>query len=166
MVSKNELIRFLRNSREEKGVMAALRGLLNDELRFRGWQHIARFGGIGVIQAETVAGLFALHPMEKIEQGYNFGDACRCLAKARRTDKESLDSPFDRRFRRLLSCNSKSELCAQLVDIVRGLKVLDVPINYECLFDDIAKWGDIVREQWAIHYWSERKETEDVSDGN
>lgn len=163
MVSKNEMMHFLRRSRDNRGVMASLRCLLKESQRFRGWQYIAHLGGIGCIQVETVAGLYALHPIEEDDKNYNFGDACRVLAAIRRTDKESTESPFDKRFRRLLSCGSKSELCAHLTDIVRGMKAADVPVNYEGLFDDIAKWGDIVRERWAIHYWSYRKEENDVS---
>jgi len=164
MVIKKEIMSFLHCSRENRGVMAALRCLLKTEQRFRGWQHIAALNGIGVIQVETVAGLYALHPLDKNDSNYNFGDACRVLAKTRKTDKESNESPFDRRFRRLLSCSSREELCAHLPDVVRGLKVAEVPINYSALFDDISRWGDLVREQWAIHYWSDRKEEDDVSD--
>lgn len=166
MISKNELMLFLHRSRENRGMMASLRCLLKDSQRFRGWQCIAHLGGIGCIAVETVAGLYALHPMEKEDESYNFGDACRGLAASRRTTKETTDSPFDKRFRRLLSCNSKAELCVHLSDVVRGMKAADVPINYESLFDDIAKWGDFVRERWAIHYWSDRKDDADVSDGN
>ena len=163
MVSKKEIMSFLYRIRENRGEMAALRCLLREEQRFRGWQHIAHLNGIGVIQVETIAGLYALHPLDKNESNYNFGDACRALAKTRKTDNESKDSPFDRRFRRLLSCASREELCVHLPDVVRGLKVAEVPINYGGLFDDITRWGDIVREQWAVHYWSDRKEDEDVS---
>lgn len=164
MVSKNEMMRFLRCSRDNRGLMASLRCLLKESQRFRGWQYIAHLDGIGCIQAETVAGLYALHPMEIDDENYNFGDACRVLAATRRTDKESPDSPFDKRFRRLLSCSSEHELCTHLPDVVRGLKSADVPVNYSGLFDDIAKWGDLVRERWAIHYWSYKKEESDVSD--
>lgn len=164
MVSKNEMMHFLRRSRDNRGVMASLRCLLNESQRFRGWQCIAQIDGIGCIQVETVAGLYALHPMEKEDENYNFGDACRILSATRRTEKDSADSPFDKRFRRLLSCNSKYELCKHLTSVVMGLKAADVPVNYVSLFDDIAKWGDFVRERWAIHYWSNRKEVDDVSD--
>lgn len=164
MVSKNEMMHFLRRSRDNRGVMASLRCLLKASQRFRGWQSIAHLDGIGCVQAEAVAGLYALHPKEREDKNYNFGDACRALAAARRTDKESAESPFDKRFRRLLSCSSKQELCIHLTDVVRGLKTADVPVNYEGLFDDITKWGDLVRERWAIHYWSHREEEGDVSD--
>ncbi len=138
--------------------MASLRCLLKASQRFRGWQYIAQFDGIGCIQVETVAGLYALHPNEKDDENYNFGDACRVLAETRRTDKERTDSPFDKRFRRLLSCSSRHELSAHLSDVVRGLKAAEVPVNYASLFDDITNWGDVVRERWAIHYWSHREE--------
>ena len=165
MVTKYETMSFLRRNREDRGVMAALRCLLKEEQRFRGWQCVAQFGGIGVIPAETVSGLYALHPLEKCDLNYNFGDACRLLSATRRTSTDSMDSPFDRRFRRLLSCSTRDELRVHLTDIVRGMKAAGVPINYESLFDDVSRWGDVTREKWAIHYWGDRKEDEEyVSD--
>lgn len=170
MVSKYELMSYLRRNKDDRGVMAALRCLLNDEQRFRGWQQIAAIDGIGVLPVETIAGLYAFHPLEKNEDAYTWGKACRALAETRRKDdgnkESSLDkNPFDRRFRRLLACGSQSELCVHLVDVIRGMKAKDIPVNYEKLYDDIVWWGDKVRERWAIHYWSNRKEgTENVSD--
>lgn len=161
MISKYQLLNFLRRNTEDRGVMAALRCLLITEQRFRGWQQIAALGAIGELPVETIAGLYALHPMEEIKDGYNFGDACRLLAACRNKGGDSLNSPFDRRFRRLLACSSKEELCAHLTDIVRGMKSEAIPINYERLYEDISWWGDAVRERWAIHYWSNRKESEE-----
>lgn len=170
MVGKYELMNYLRRNKDDRGVMAALRCLLIEDMRFRGWQQLAALGGIGVLPVETVAGLYAFHPAEKKDDSYNWGDACRALAETRRRGDENKESamdknPFDRRFRRLLACDSQIELCTHLVDVVRGMKAKDIPINYENLYDDIVWWGDKVRERWAIHYWSNRKEVvENVSD--
>lgn len=158
MINKNEMMSFLRRNKDNRGVMASLRCLLKTEQRFRGWQLIAPFGGIGEVAAETVSGLYAMHPMEQDDASYNLGDACRKLAEKRKKGGERDTSPFDRRFRRLLSCDTKEELCLHLVDVVRGLKNAEIPVNFETLYNDIIWWGNKVREKWAIHYWSERKE--------
>ncbi|MBQ9830116.1 MAG: type I-E CRISPR-associated protein Cse2/CasB [Akkermansia sp.] len=166
MNKSNNIMPYLRLLQDNRGAMAALRCLLKPEQCFRGWQHVAAIDGIGDVAIETVAGLYALHPHEKTDEEYNFGDACRRLAVNRKTMEISEESPFDRRFRRLLSCDTRSELRLHLADIVRGMKASEVPVNYESLYRDIKYWGSRVRERWAIHYWSNRtgKEVENVSD--
>lgn len=167
MENSKTIMQFLRCYKENRGAMASLRGLLISQQRFRGWQLIAGINGIGNTAIEAIAGLYALHPLEKTDETFNFGDACRLLAMDRKTKQVSEDSPFDRRFRRLLSCDTRDELRGHLTDIVRGLKSADIPVNYESLYYDILKWGNRVREKWAVHYWSEKKETdENVLDRN
>ena len=165
-MDKDKLMSFLRRQKENRGAMASLRCLLNDEQRFRGWQLIASINGIGNAAVETVAGLYAMHPEESSDADYNFGDACRALAMDRKTMEVNDESPFDRRFRRLLSCDTREELRSHLVDIVRGMKSANIVVNYAGLYQDMVWWGNKVRERWAIHYWSNRKvETvENVSD--
>lgn len=171
MKSKENIVGFLRRYRDNRGAMASLRYLLKPGAKMRGWQIIGKINGIGDRTVETIAGLYSFHPEEKIDSKYNFGDACRSLAISRKKDNDSNkdentvnQSPFDCRFRRLLSCDTREELCTQLPDIVRGLKTAEIPVNYESLYDDIKYWSEKVRERWAIHYWSDRKEEEDVFD--
>lgn len=169
MKNKQIVMEFLRRHRENRAAMVSLRYLLKSTHKWRGWQIIAKINGIGDCAIETIAGLYAFHPVEKVDKEYNFGDACRALSAARKKieNTQSEDkSPFDRRFRRLLVCDTREELCIHLFDVVRGLKAKAIPINYETLYEDIKFWSESVREKWAIHYWSEGKETEDVSDGN
>lgn len=166
MSTGNDIMGYLRQLKNDRGAMVALRSLLMPNQRFRGWQQIAAIDGIGKVAVETVAGLYALHPHEKVDGDYNFGDACRLLAEDRKTMEISEQSPFDHRFRRLLACDTKDELRAHLIDIVRGMKAADIPVNYEGLYRDIEWWGNKVCERWAIHYWNKRKqeEYENVSD--
>ena len=160
---------FLRRNRDNRAAMASLRYLLKPGLKMRGWQLIGKINGIGDCAIETIAGLYAFHPLEKTEGKYNFGDACRMLSLERKKkvdvkdDIDDIKSPFDRRFRRLLACDTREELCIHLVDVVRGLRDKDIPINFESLYSDIKYWGEKVREKWAFHYWSQRKEEENAS---
>ncbi|MBR3925681.1 MAG: type I-E CRISPR-associated protein Cse2/CasB [Akkermansia sp.] len=173
MNNKLNIMEFLRRYRDNRGAMAALRYLLKSGAKMRGWQIISKINGIGDCVIETIAGLYGLHPLEKTDNKYNFGDACRALSLLRKknvsiyTEDETDDmkSPFDSRFRRLLACDTREELCLHLVDVVRGLKSENIPINYESLCSDIKYWGERVREKWAVHYWCNRKEdSENVSD--
>lgn len=164
MSNMSAVINFIRRYKDDRGAMAALRCLLNPEQRFRAWQLIAGINGIGNTAIETVAGLYALHPEEKVDEDYHFGSACKQLAFDRKKQQVDDESPFDKRFRRLLACDSREELRAHLKDIVRGMKSSGIPVNYASLYDDICWWGDRVRERWAIQYWQKPFKKEDLED--
>lgn len=146
------LLYFLRSSRENAGRMAGLRCLLRPSQRMRGWMALGQLpGAIGDRIVETVAGLYALHPLESTDKNYGFGSACRKLARLRGNSDDS--SPLDMRFRRLLAC-TREELLSHLPEMMMGLKSADIPVNYNNLYKDLRKWSDSVRERWAIQYWT------------
>lgn len=150
------LMQYLQAHRDDRGTMAELRCLLNRHLRPRGWQAIAPVGGIGDPVKETIAGLFATHPLNCDQPDYHFGTACRRLASCRQktvSSESKAESPLDARFRRLLSAD-RLTLCSRLVDIVLGFKAENIPVNYASLAADLIYWGDRVRERWAQQYWA------------
>lgn len=158
---------FLRSRSDDRGLMAELRCLLNKNLRMRGWSAVGRFGGIGDRAVETVSGLYALYPQEYKEVSFSFGVSCKRLASRRRKGESQADdahSPLDVRFRRLLSCVDRDNLCRMLPDFVRGMKSEGIAVDYDRLYNDIYYWGDRVRERWAADYWGQSgKEDYDVS---
>lgn len=158
----DRVFQLLRLLKEDKGAMSSLRSLLSNTQRYRGWSYIGKVNGIGDICVETIAGLYALHPMECNEKNYNFGDACKKLAQKRSGSLSSEDSPFDRRFRRLLACSSREEICALLPEVIRGMKAEEIAVNYESLYVDIRRWNANQAEKWAEHYWSSKQEDENV----
>jgi len=136
------LLEYLRKRRGDRGAMADLRCALSPARRPRAWPLLARVGGVGDERVETVAGLFAWHPVET--DAGNLGTTCRLLAAENNT--------FKARFQRLLSCE-RDEICERLRPVVLAARPRGIPINYEELFADLRYWGPRVKERWAREYW-------------
>lgn len=157
----------VRNRADDRGLMAELRSLLNPNLRMRGWSAMATIGRLGDKPMETLAGLFAFYPQSyQEEKSFSFGVSCRILAeKRRKKGTADHESPLDVRFRRLLACEQREDVCRLLPEFVRGMKVEGIPVDYDTLYRDVRFWNDRVRERWAIDYWSSKeKEEQRVSD--
>src|SRR5438105_13260540 len=90
----DNLLKFLRSIRNDRGAMANLRSLRTPAREFRAWPLLARADALQNRTKRAVAGLYALHP-DEAESG-NMGDVCGRLANEHRS--------FDLRFQRLLSC--------------------------------------------------------------
>jgi len=148
------LLAYLRQLSSDRGAMADLRCALSPARLPRAWPQLARVGGVGNRTIETVAGLFAYHP-NGTDTG-NIGTTCRRLAAE--------NSTFDGRFRRLLSCDHRDEVCERLRPVVLAAKAKGVPVNYEGLFVDLRYWGDKVKARWAREYWGAPEGEEEESE--
>lgn len=137
-----KLLAYLHGLKEDRGAMADLRCALSPARLPRAWPLLARVGGVGNSRIETVAGLFAYHPVET-DQG-NMGKTCYLLFGA--SDKN------DTRMRRLLSCDY-GEICQRLRPVILAARAKGIPVNYEELFADLCYWGDTVKARWAREYW-------------
>jgi CRISPR system Cascade subunit CasB len=144
------LLGYLRQFKNDRGAMADLRCALSPTRLPRAWPLLGRVGGIGNRSIETVAGLFGYHP-DETDTG-NIGTTCRLLAAENRT--------FDSRFRRLLSCDHRHEVCERMRPIILAAKAKGVKVNYEELFIDLYYWGDSVKARWASEYWGVRESEE------
>jgi CRISPR system Cascade subunit CasB len=140
----SRLLGYLRGLREDRGAMADLRCALSPVRLPRAWPLLARVGGIGNLPMERIAGFFGYHS-EETDQG-NVGTTCRRLAVE--------NSSFDGRFRRLLACDRRDEVCDRLRPIVLAAKSKGVKVNYEQLFVDLSYWSPRVKESWAREYWA------------
>jgi len=159
MQSTESLTLRLRRWKTDRGALAQLRGALRPQLRSRAWPLMAQLCDLNGWQApiyETVVGLWAADPDSHSERAGNFGASCRRL----RIDHES----FDVRFRQLIDCNTREELCEKIVGIALAMLAKGIGINYDTLFDDLKFYGnggvDRVRTNWAQAYWGERSEIE------
>lgn len=137
-----QLLKYLRQLKENRGAMAELRRALNPAQRSRAWPLLARVGGIDEPRYETVAGLYAYHPVEA--NGGNLGTTCRLLSEGHNT--------FEGRFRRLLACD-RSTVCDHVRPVVLAARAKGVPVNFEQLFADLCYWSDTVKARWAVEFW-------------
>jgi CRISPR system Cascade subunit CasB len=138
-----QLLNFLRGHKKDRGAMANLRCALTDARKFRAWPLLGQIGGIGSPEVETVAGLYATHP-EETDEG-NLGSLCKQLSGENNT--------FEGRFKRLLSCSTREEVCEHLRPIVTAAKAKGPHVNYYQLLLDLFYWSDNVRVRWARTFW-------------
>lgn len=160
----NRVVERLLQMQKDKGVMAALRCLLNPNLKHRGWQAIERIEEIGDFAVETTAGLFAVHRIHSADKK-SVGSSCRDLRNREKRD-EGGKNPLDVRFRRILAAD-RAELPALLQRMFHRFERNNIEVNYLRLFQDLTYWGDHVRERWAKEYWAnqqQEKEQTNVSE--
>jgi CRISPR type I-E-associated protein CasB/Cse2 len=157
-------IAALRRIEDDRGKMAALRRGLSEGTQRTAWPVIASLGmDIGNQAAITVAGLFATHPV--ISNARSLGQTCRFIATESGHSSDIPDS-FDKRFRRLIACDTVEEVTGQLSAWIRLAKSKGVGVNYEKLFrdlDDWRKWRNDIILRWARDFWSPRKDEEATS---
>lgn len=133
--------------------MADLRCGFSSTREYRAWSHIAPWCDLtkdwSRIPVQTVCAAFATQP-ETTHKG-NLGDTLRQLAPS--PDKDGLAS-FEGRFRRLLSCTTKYELCKLIPHIIRAAKAKNIVVNHHRLYCDICWWErSNVKVNWAASYW-------------
>lgn len=141
----------------DTGKKAALkRGVSeNQKMRRDAWPHLSSLGQrIDSEAAATVAAFYMEHPMHD-PRIKSVGEACLKIALAH-ANKPELRDRFDKRFKRLIACETLSEVTGQLKAWIRFAKD-KVPMNYEKLFWDYVKWKDDADDiilRWAKDYWN------------
>jgi CRISPR system Cascade subunit CasB len=159
----NRGARFLEGLRKitnDRGKMAALRRAASPGTEHQAWPVIYSLGeDIGGVAACTVGAFFAEHPHED-SQAFSFGTTCRKIATDNGKEFEIADS-FERRFRRLLACDSVDDVAGQLKAWIRFASSKGVGVNYEKLFWDLLAWNnhsDRIKLDWARGFWPVRRE--------
>jgi CRISPR system Cascade subunit CasB len=149
-----DFVGALRRARNDRGKLAALRRGLTDNPRLHvdAWPVIAGLGGdIGQPAYVAIAALYASHPEES--NACNFGETCRRIAQG---DGKDIVESFERRFRRLLACDTVDDVISQLRSWVRLAASKGVGVNYESLMNDLLWWNrsaDRTRVEWAKSFW-------------
>lgn len=153
----------LRAIKDDRGKMAALRRGLSDATQREAWPVIASLGAdFGRIAPRIVSALFAEHP-EEDTTAYSFGATCRRIGTDNGREREIVES-FERRFRRLLACDSDTDVAGQLKAWIRLAASRGVGVNYEQLFWDLDGWNnraDRIKLQWARDFWPARRNEEE-----
>ncbi|MGI8602088.1 MAG: type I-E CRISPR-associated protein Cse2/CasB [Verrucomicrobiales bacterium] len=144
--------------RDDKGTRAALRRLLSDTRRSKavGWMALGALGAGSFADdpvAETVAGIYGLHPKPSHDKEFNFGATCRKLREKKSKDF-SEPHPFDNHFRRLLGARTQGDACKVVQRIARMAEAEGIEINFERLFYDLCRWeDDWPRRNWTRAYF-------------
>ncbi|MCI0541714.1 MAG: type I-E CRISPR-associated protein Cse2/CasB [Verrucomicrobiales bacterium] len=148
----------LRRVREDRGKMAALRRSLSSRNQMDAWPVIADLGGdIERPLYAAIAALYATHP-EEIDTA-NFGATCRQIALKDSSDGK-LPESYERRFRRLIACDTAQQLGDHLRAWIRLASSKGAGVNYERLFTDLWNWdryANDIRVRWASEFWPARR---------
>lgn len=146
----------LRNIRNDRGKMAALRRAASAGTQRQAWPILFSLGeDIGSLAACTIGALYAEHPLED-PNAYSFGTTCRRISNDGGKSHE-IPENFDRRFRRLLASDSQGDVAGQLKTWIRFASAKGVGVNYERLFWDLLAWtnhADRIKLQWARGFWA------------
>ena len=161
--TNNRAERFLgrlRRIKDDRGKMAALRRAASPSTERQAWPVIYSLGeDIANLAACTIGALYAQHP-EEDTKAFSFGTTCRRIATDNGKEFEIPDS-FDRRFRRLLACDSADDVAGQLKAWIRFAKAKSLRVNYEQMFWALDGWerrSDDIKLQWARGFWPVHKE--------
>ena len=150
----------LRERKDDRGLMAALRCILVKNKRHRAWPALYRLGVViedSRSRLPFIAGLYASHPKET-NMG-NFGDTCKAIQRSRGQTGDDKLTPTERRFQHLLAAD-KSELADRVLRMVLMAKAQDIPVNFDQLVTDMTYWNDQTKNQWAASFWSQGKTQE------
>lgn len=151
----------LRKISHDRGKMAALRRGASAATHRQAWPVLASLGeDIGNFAARTVGAFYAEHPEEE-NKSWSFGETCRLIALHGATGYDIPDS-FDKRFRRLLACDTAPEVADQFKAWIRFARTRGIRVNYEQMFWDLDGWerrADDIKLQWARGFWPARKES-------
>jgi hypothetical protein len=138
---------------QNHGPLARLRRGLSEATQHEAWPVLGGlFGELAIDHPvfETVAGCFALYHLEAEPPIGNFGDTMR---RTMPDEKMRDEKEPHTRFRRLLACDSRDEICLHVRHAVRLAKSKDAPVNYRQLFVDLWWWNDGTKVEWAMAYW-------------
>lgn len=141
---------------EDRAALADLRHGIGVATAERAWPHIAPFCDLrdreNLAAFAVVGAGFALHGGTDPRAG-NMGNSLRRLAVEGKDSKKDALNSFAGRFRRLLTCNSTSEVCALMPGILRATARQGIPVYYEMLLNDLRNWNKDVKVRWAQSYW-------------
>lgn len=154
----------------DRGLLAALRRVLGDELAFspEAARFVERFIAPEATQAEAeaaylIAALFAHYPHHVRREGYARDRSLGRTLRAARFREGQVDQGVERRFIALLDA-PREELPTHLRQIVQLLESrVQEPIDYEQLYWDVLRWEDPerrVQRVWAEAFWREERPPE------
>jgi len=149
--------------REDRGKLSALRRGFSDTTATLAWPYIAPFCDLTNEKQRTIwltlaAAAASLIPQSLERPGCgNLGATMRRLALGSGISSTEALNSFEARFRRLLTCQTTSELCSHLPTIIRAAVAKGTQVDASQLFYDLQDWElrskRNVPVEWARGYW-------------
>lgn len=164
-VQAKKLIDDLQSLRENKTAMSVFKGCLSESRQHKAWPYIIqrRWCDINNRRMRTIVlhliALYAMHPHHDSGAG-SIGESLRKMA-FKRSDIEPIQRN-ERHIKRLIASEGYKILCARIAYVMRLIKSVEVPVDFERLYTDIIFWNESTQIRWASDYYI--KGEEDVSD--
>ena len=139
----------------KRGERAALRRYWSPATRSQAYPILGQLGALNDSRTAILAALYAEHPVH--QSGLTVGKAAAGLG-----DRKEGEHPFDRHFRRLLSCqeightHEPGDLATQLHRLVKRLDREGIGLDYAALHKNLNFWKnyrDKVLLGWASDFW-------------
>ncbi|MBQ6108978.1 MAG: type I-E CRISPR-associated protein Cse2/CasB [Thermoguttaceae bacterium] len=158
-----------RIKKDDTAFRAALTLADNPQTEYLSWRYLIELGSVDLKidwqrRAYALVGAAIARKRPTEDGSQSLGEALKmCCIKP-----GEVDDSVDRRFRRILACDSREELITVLRQIIRYLQSNEkVSLKYEDLLWDILKFGDDVKRKWAKAFYPKKSEmSEDDSDGS
>lgn len=140
------------NNKPDTAFRAAMRRADNPATEHQSWKYLAPYCNLSQDaerQAYALVGASIARCRPESNGKQNLGDALSCC-----TLDASGEDPMERRLRRILACDDTQELIRILPPILRLLEKNEkVSLNYIRLLEDILRFSEKTKLQWAKQYY-------------
>ena len=152
---------ILKRMENDSSVGAALRRADNPSTEYQSWEYLANWCDLDrpserVCYATIAAGL--AKRKKSISAPFNLGSViANCYPGGNEEDSAK------RKLRRLLACETRSEACKWVRQILSLAKSKGIEINFSLLLDDLLYFGHKIKERWAMDFYGKNREVENDS---
>lgn len=147
--TNNSFVDRLQKTCSDRGNRANLRRYWSPTTRHQSYPVLGRLGALRDDRLSILAALYAEHP--KHQAGMSVGKATLGLGL-----RKEGEHPYDRHFRRLLSCDDIDDLAQQLHRLVKRLEREGIGLDYQLLHKNLNYWANYqedVKLRWAADFW-------------
>ncbi|MFI3291726.1 MAG: type I-E CRISPR-associated protein Cse2/CasB [Opitutales bacterium] len=163
-----EFINFLNSVKDNNAIIADLRSAMNENLSFKSFKHLAKYGGISkegeyrykANVVRLIAYMFALSKGNYVNNSRNFGSVAMDTFKADGTKIADIIKDKDARFLKVIS-SDKYEIIERIRSFSSLINAKGVKVDYVKLYKDLILWSPHTREIWAESFYNYSKEVKE-----
>ncbi|MCR5165319.1 MAG: type I-E CRISPR-associated protein Cse2/CasB [Thermoguttaceae bacterium] len=152
--------RVISRIKDDTAFRAAMTRADNPQTEYQSWRYLIELGHVDLKidwqrRAYSLVGAAIARERTSKEGTQSLGEALKmCCIKP-----GEIDDSLDRRFRRILACDSREELITVLRQIIRYVQNNEkVSLKYGKLLSDILYFGESVKTDWAKAFYFKKSE--------
>lgn len=155
-----------RIKKDDTAFRAAMTRADNPQTEYQAWRYLIELGKVDLKiewqrRAYALVGAAIARERPQNDGLQSLGEALKmCCIKP-----GEVDDSVDRRFRRILACDSREELITVLRQIIRYVQNNEkVSLKYGKLLSDILFFRDDVKRKWAEDFYPKKSEDSDAEE--